>query len=105
MKANILGSPKEKRGCYTALKTTEVLQTYYIPLPLQVERGRAGENGEVKFRDLFHQQDDIRHCVCCEVVVSNDSLGSHDGCPLSGKLGFLDCGDWAQQQILTLEWC
>ena len=74
------------------LKTAEVPQTYYIFLPPQVGRGRAGENGEVKFRDPFHQQDDIRHCVCCRVVVINDSLGGYDcRSALSGRLWCLRC--------------
>ena len=49
---------EERRLCGATLKTAEVLRTYYILLPLQVRRGRAGKNGEVKkrSRDPFHQQ-------------------------------------------------
>ena len=67
---------EERRLCGATLKTAEVAQTYYIFLALQAGRGR----------DPLPRQDGIRHCVVCGVVVTNDSLGGHDGGPLSGKL-------------------
>ena len=74
-----MSPPKEKRLlCGAPLKTAGFPQTYYILLALQAGMGRAGSNGEANVsRDPFHQQDDIRHCVCCGVVVTNDSLGGH----------------------------
>jgi hypothetical protein len=69
---------EERRLCGAALKTAEVLQTYYILRPLQVERGVTSRNGEVKGRaaDVFHEEDE-RCCHRCGTIVTNFSLGGH----------------------------
>jgi hypothetical protein len=78
----------ERRLCGATLKTAEVLETYYILLPRQVERGITSRNGEVKKRSRgpFHQQDE-RYRVRCSVPVDNSNLGGYSGrSALSGKL-------------------
>jgi hypothetical protein len=85
--------PKRKASSgKTTPNAAEVFQAYYIFLLLQVRRGRAGKNGEVKggAAYVFHQKDE-RHCVACNVPVENENLGGHDGRPLSGRLWCLHC--------------
>jgi hypothetical protein len=98
-----MSPPKEERRlCGATFKTAEVPQTYYILLPLQVGRGQARRNREVKkrSRDPFHQQDE-RCCVCWGVVVTNRSLGGFDGrSTLSGRLWCLSGADYASQLLL-----
>ena len=67
-----------RRPGKTAPQTTEVVGIYliiFLPKPFQL----ASTNGEVKkrSRDSFHQQDDIRRCVACNVPVDNSNLGGH----------------------------
>jgi hypothetical protein len=78
---------KKERGLGTTLRPT-----CHLSLGLQVERGLAGKNGEVKggAADVFQQQGG-RCCVCCGRFVNNDSLGGHAGRPLIGRLWCLSC--------------
>jgi hypothetical protein len=66
---------KERRLCGAPPKTNRVRKAYHFPPFLQPLS--KGTNGEVKFRDPFHHQDE-RCCVRCGRIVSNDSLGGHD---------------------------
>ena len=85
---------KERRLCGATFKLTEVLETYYILLPLQVRGSRAGKNGQGKrrSRDLFHH--DIRRCVACSVPIDNSNLGGHRRkSALAGDLWCYDCAN------------
>ena len=72
-----------------APKTNRVKGAYQFPHFLQPLSN--GTNGEVKFCDPFHQQDEMR-CVCCRKRISNRSLGGFDGkSAMSGRLWCLSC--------------
>ena len=99
---------EERRLCKTTLTNTEVLQSYYTLLPLQVVRSRAGRNGKIKVprgrlkfakqnlraTDPFHEQEDIRRCVACSVLVDNENLGGRSRkSALAGPLWCYHCAD------------
>ena len=73
-----VGPPKEKRGCYTALKTTEVAVAYRLLALLQASRRLAA----------------TRSCVSCVVRVTNRNVGGHSRkSALSGALWCYSCAD------------
>jgi hypothetical protein len=70
------GPPKEKRGCYAALKTTELLRAYWVLTFLQRTKVPA------------------RRCVSCNSRITNRNLGGNDGrSALSGPVWCLSCAD------------
>jgi hypothetical protein len=77
----------------SAPKSDRVRRGYRVLSLLQVESRTKKRNGQVKEKSVDFDQQSERCCVCCGVVVTNNSLGGHDGRPLSEKLWCLSCAD------------
>jgi hypothetical protein len=90
--------PRNETGAllHAPVPKLQLTGAYHFPPSLQPPSN--GINREVKFRDPLHR--DATHCVRCGTIVNNDSLGGHDGRPLSGRLWCLRCADYASQLLL-----
>jgi hypothetical protein len=91
--------PRNETGAllHAPVPKLQLTGAYHFPPSLQ-SLGN-GTKGEVKHYDFFNH-DREGHCLGCGRIVTNDSLGGHDGRPLSGKLWCLQCADCASQLLL-----
>jgi hypothetical protein len=85
--------PRNETGALLHAPVPKLQLTGAYQFPPSLQPLSNGTNGEVKFRDPFHQED-IRCCVACSVLVDNSNVGGYDGRnAMTGKFWCYSCAD------------